>query len=101
MTLELTLRAVIREEMRELKVLLGQGTHHQALSFSEAAGQLGVGLSTVKRMVSRGELVPVKIGKRLMIPQAEMDRLFQTPNQPASSPRRWKSFELPPFKTRR
>ncbi len=46
-----------------------------ALSVRELSESLGVHRNTVYRAVQRGELRSVRIGKRLLIPTAEVERL--------------------------
>jgi excisionase family DNA binding protein len=42
------------------------------LNISEAASWLGVSVSTVKRLISRGELITVRIGARRKIPNTSL-----------------------------
>jgi excisionase family DNA binding protein len=44
-------------------------------SIGEAAHELGVSKDHVRRLVSRSVLRAVRLGKRLLIPQLEIDRL--------------------------
>lgn len=44
-------------------------------SIGEAAHELGVSKDHVRRLVSRSVLRGVRLGKRLLIPQLEIDRL--------------------------
>ena len=44
-------------------------------SIGEAAQELGVSKDHVRRLISRSALRAVRLGKRLLIPQSEIDRL--------------------------
>jgi excisionase family DNA binding protein len=44
-------------------------------SIGEAAQELGVSKDHVRRLISRSALRAVRLGKRLLIPQGEIDRL--------------------------
>lgn len=79
------LRALV-EEMRALRAFV---EHAQAprelLSLEDAAHALGgISRRQVERMVARHELATVKIGRRTMIPRAEVVRYATPP--PASAP---------------
>lgn len=39
-----------------------------ALSVAEAAHRIGIGLSTVKALVARGEINSFRVGRRVLIP---------------------------------
>ena len=45
------------------------------LSLKDAAARLGVSLTVVKEMVSRGELHTATIGRRSMVPLSELTRV--------------------------
>ncbi len=45
-------------------------------SITEAAKLLGVHPNTIRRMVWRGELRPVRLGRRVLIPLTEVERLL-------------------------
>ncbi len=45
------------------------------LSVRDAAHLLGVGESTLWRSCSRGEVLKVRVGRRVLIPRAEIDRI--------------------------
>jgi excisionase family DNA binding protein len=44
-------------------------------SIGEAAQELGVSKDHMRRLISRSVLRAVRLGKRLLIPQSEIDRL--------------------------
>jgi excisionase family DNA binding protein len=45
------------------------------LSVRDAARLLGVGESTLWRSASRGEILKVRVGRRVLIPRSEIDRI--------------------------
>jgi excisionase family DNA binding protein len=45
------------------------------LSVRDAARLLGVGESTLWRSASRGEILKVRVGRRVLIPRTEIDRI--------------------------
>lgn len=47
------------------------------LSVREAAERLSTSVSTVRRLVKRGELSALKVGFRLKIPEAEIQRYLK------------------------
>ncbi len=49
----------------------------QALSVDQAAVALGIARGTAYRAVHRGELPSVRIGGRLLIPRAALERLLR------------------------
>jgi excisionase family DNA binding protein len=53
----------------------------------EAAQALGVHHLTLRKAIARGEIRAVKIGKRVMVPKGELERLLggQAPKVVASS----------------
>jgi excisionase family DNA binding protein len=51
---------------------------------SDAAELLGVSLRTVDYLISRGELAAKRIGRRVLIPRAELERFAETPPNPPS-----------------
>lgn len=46
------------------------------LSIPEAAGEIGVSVTTVGRMIARGDIAPVRIGGRVVIPRQEVERVL-------------------------
>jgi excisionase family DNA binding protein len=55
-------------------------------SVGDAAHELGVSKDHVRRLVSRGVLRAVRLGKRLLVPQLEIDRLVAGGLQAAAGP---------------
>ena len=43
-----------------------------ALSVSQAAASLGLGLTTVKHLVASGELGSIRVGRRVLIPRSAL-----------------------------
>lgn len=61
-------------------VTVGGMTFHQAAySRSEAAALLGCDLSTIIRRIDDGTLRSVKLGRRVLVPAAEIARLLGEP----------------------
>ena len=52
----------------------------RAWSPREAADQLGVNHLTVRAAIERGELRAVRLGRRVLIPDAELRRLLGEPD---------------------
>lgn len=52
-------------------------------SVDEAAARLGVGRNAAYEAIKRGELPALRIGRRLVVPRAALDRLLADP-QPAA-----------------
>lgn len=73
----------VREELAELKKLLlqvvGRAERPRLYEFKEAARLLGVDPRTVSRMVASGELFPVSIRGKRLIPVEEIDRVSRPP----------------------
>ncbi|MGF1668196.1 MAG: helix-turn-helix domain-containing protein [Acidimicrobiia bacterium] len=49
-----------------------------ALSVTETCCALGVSRSTVYRLINDGRLRPVHLGRRVLIPLSELDRLMSS-----------------------
>jgi excisionase family DNA binding protein len=47
----------------------------QLVSISETAKSLGVSADTVRRLIGRGDLSSVRVSRRVLVPQAEIDRV--------------------------
>lgn len=63
----------------------------QTLTVEEAAALLGIGRNSAYQAVARGELPAVRLGRRLLIPRAALERrLADSQTQPArhQGPRR-------------
>lgn len=51
-------------------------TPRQTLTVEEAAALLGIGRNTAYQAAANGELPVIRIGRRLLIPRAALDRLL-------------------------
>ena len=49
----------------------------KAVNVTEAAKTLGLHPHTVRALVERGDLYSVRVGKRILIPVAELDRFLE------------------------
>lgn len=89
-SIEEELRA-IREEMARLRERIGL-PEPRAYRFKQAATMLGVSISTLKRLVLTGEIVPSEVGNIRVIAASEIERLLsrRKTQDPASArtPRR-------------
>jgi excisionase family DNA binding protein len=74
MTIEAALVDLIRSVVRD--ELAGAGIGCRALSIEEAARRLGIGRSALYAAIARGEVASVRIGRRRLIPEAEVARLL-------------------------
>ena len=52
------------------------------LSVEQAAAALGISRASAYEAVHRGEIPHIKIGKRMLIPRASLDRLLASADQP-------------------
>lgn len=52
----------------------------QGYNVGEAARIIGVGRTTMHKMLNQGRIRPVKIGARTIIPKSEIDRLLNGTN---------------------
>ncbi len=50
----------------------------QGYNVGESARIIGVGRTTMHKMIREGRIRPVKIGARTVIPKSEIDRLLNT-----------------------
>lgn len=55
-----------------------------ALSIDEAAEALGIGRASVYRLIQIGDLRPVKLLSRTVVPMTELQRLLSAPPAPAT-----------------
>lgn len=55
----------------------------QTLTVEEAAKVLGIGRGTAYEAARTGELPTIRIGKRLVVPRAALERLLVEPREPA------------------
>lgn len=79
------------QEMRQMRGLLEQSLQHrpELLTPKAAAAALSVSTKTVARMVQRGQLRTVQVGRHWRVPLSEVRR-YSTPKQaaPRTSKRR-------------
>lgn len=68
--------AQIREQLKLIAEKLSGHGRRRACTLREAADDLRVGLSTVKQLVREQVLLTVTIGRRRLVPAAELDRLL-------------------------
>jgi excisionase family DNA binding protein len=54
----------------------------ETLSVEEAAHVLGIGRGSAYEAVRRGELPAIRIGKRLVVPRAALQRLLEVGRRP-------------------
>ena len=52
------------------------GDDPETLTVPEAAAVLGIGRDLAYRAAARGELPTIRIGRRLVVPRAQLDRLL-------------------------
>jgi len=57
----------------------------ETLTVPEAAKALGIGRSTAFLAVKRGEIPHLKIGKRIVIPVAALQRMLENASQPGQN----------------
>ncbi len=60
-------------------------TERRTISVEDAAKQLGLSRNAGYEAAKRGEIPTIRIGRRLLVPSAAFERLFDPP-PPASSP---------------
>ena len=53
--------------------------HRQTLTVEEAGGLLGISRNSAYEAARRGELPAIRIGKRLIVPRAALERLLGAP----------------------
>ncbi len=68
--------ATYRDSSSDLAASLCRPVERQTLSVEEAARILGIGRTSAYRAVARGELSHVRIGARILIPMAALERLL-------------------------
>jgi excisionase family DNA binding protein len=72
-TIDTVLRDLVRLIVHEELAAAGAS---RALSVAEAARRLGIGRSALYAAIARGEVASVRIGRRRLIPEAEVARLL-------------------------
>ena len=75
MSRDALLRDLVREVFREE---LAAGGATRPPSVEEAARRLGLGRGAVWELIGRGEIASVRIGRRRLIPAAEIARLLDS-----------------------
>lgn len=61
-------------------------TPRQTLTVEEAAALLGIGRNTAYQAAASGQLPVIRIGRRLLIPRAALDRLLAETQDEARQP---------------
>ena len=56
---------------------LGGWRHKATISVTEAATILGIGRNQAYEAARRGDIPTIKIGKRILVPRAALDRLLE------------------------
>ena len=62
--------------MHKRRVMLPQDEHAQVRDVAATAQVLGVGPGSVRKMIKAGELRCVRVGRRVLIPHAEVERFL-------------------------
>jgi excisionase family DNA binding protein len=57
--------------------MVQENTSRQVLTVSEAASALRIGRNSAYEAVRRGEIPTIRIGKRILVPVAALDRLLK------------------------
>ena len=55
------------------------------LTVEEAAATLGISRAFAYEAVRRGDIPSIRIGRRILVPQAALDRLLSTPDSPSAA----------------
>lgn len=66
----------IRNRLERLEEKFGPGPTATALKYGPAAKRLGIGVTTLKAMVARGEIRTAIVGGRPKIPVSEIERIL-------------------------
>ncbi|MQF69591.1 helix-turn-helix domain-containing protein [SAR202 cluster bacterium AD-804-J14_MRT_500m] len=56
--------------------------HRLVLTVDEVAESLGVGRNTAYEAVHRGEIPALRIGRRILVPRAALERLLKQTGEP-------------------
>jgi len=54
-------------------------TEKLTLTVDEAARCLGIGRNSAYEAIARGEIPVIKVGKRLLVPKAALEKMLQEP----------------------
>lgn len=60
-------------------------TKQATISIEGAAKRLGIGRQAAYAAAHKGEIPVIRIGKRLLVPVAALDRLLETPSKPRAA----------------
>ena len=69
---------MLKRHINTFRKVPSQMEYKLALSPAEAAKALGVSRSTVYRMISSGQLLVVKVGRRTLVAKSALVALLQT-----------------------
>jgi len=58
------------------------------LTVEECAKRLGIGRNSAYEAVARGEIPVIRVGKRLLVPKAQLEKLLTGENPAAKSPQK-------------
>jgi len=58
------------------------------LSVEECAKRLGIGRNSAYEAVARGEIPVIRVGKRLLVPKAQLDKLLTGETPSVKSPKK-------------
>ncbi len=61
------------------------GNERQTLTIEEAAAVLGIGRNSAYQAVASGQLPVIRIGRRLLVPRAALERLLTGMQVPSSN----------------
>jgi excisionase family DNA binding protein len=53
------------------------GEPRSVLTVEEARQELGIGRSSIHKAIHRGEIPALRIGRRILIPRAALDRMLE------------------------
>jgi excisionase family DNA binding protein len=56
---------------------MAESRQRLAFSFGEASALLGVSSDTLRRCAARGDLRTIRIARRVMVPQPELERIAE------------------------
>ena len=72
-------------EIRAVRKAMEHRVELKTYSLQQTAQALGVGLTTVRKLLREGKLFTVKIGERRLVPVAEVNRLATPKQSPLKS----------------
>jgi len=68
-------------------------TDRQTFTVEEAAALLGIGRNSAYQAIASGELPVVRIGRRLLVPRAALERFLAAATAPARPPSTTRSLQ--------